>query len=86
MSNICSAKKEGVSDLNNTIITVGSVTYAIKLRKLLSRAGIRSKLVKTERPGSKNGCTHGVEIDEKDFYHAVVVMKENGISYKVYPG
>ncbi len=71
--------------MESTIVTVGAVTYAIKVRKLLAREGVRSKLVKIERPGSKNGCTHGVEIDDNDFYRAVVIMKENGINYSVYP-
>ena len=65
-------------------VTVGTVTYAIKLRKLLLRAGIRSKLVKVNNKKTEGGCTHGVELDEIDFYNAVVIMKNNGISYSLY--
>ena len=69
--------------MKKTTVTIGSVTYAIKLRKLFMRAGIESKLVKVA--GEKSGgCTHGVEIDESDFYRAVVIMRENGIEYSVY--
>ena len=71
--------------MNSTIVTVGTVTYAIKLRRLLLRAGIRSKLVKVES-ASNDGCTHGVKINSSDFYRAVVVMKGNNISYSVYSG
>ena len=67
--------------MNNVIITVGSVTYAIKLKKLLAREGIKSSLVKKE---SANGCTHGVELAEADFLAAVVVIRENGIEYTVF--
>lgn len=70
--------------MNDIIVTVGSVTYAIKLRRLLSRAGIRSKLVKVENQDTKSGCTHAVRISPNDFYNAVVIMKEYGISYSVY--
>ena len=79
-------RKEGASDLKSTIVTVGSVTYAIKLRKLLSREGIHSRLIKVERSEGENGCTHGVEISEKDFLDAAYVMRENGISYKLHSG
>jgi len=69
--------------LNNVTVTVGTVTYAIKLRKLLSRAGIRSRLVKVEGAAGGAGCTHGVEIDRSDFLNTIVIMKENGIPYSV---
>ena len=72
--------------MNSTIVTVGTITYALKAKKLLSRAGIRSKLVKVESGATQNGCTHGIEISAKDFYHAVLVLKENGINYSVYSG
>jgi len=70
--------------LKSIIVTVGSVTYAIKLQKLFTRAKIRSKLVKVDNTRTENGCTHGLRILESDFYRAVVVMKGNGINYSVY--
>ena len=72
--------------MNSTIVTVGTVTYAIKLRRLLLRAGIRSKLVKVDNTNTEGGCSHGIAINESDFYPAVVVMKSNGIKYSVYNG
>ena len=72
-------------DLKSIIVTVGTVTYAIKLRRLLLRAGIRSKLVKVDSTDS-SGCTHGVQIAEGDYYSAVVVMQNGGIQYKVFDG
>ena len=65
-------------------VTVGTVTYAIKLRRLLLRAGIRSKLVKVNSNKTEGGCTHGVELDEINFYYAVVIMRNNGINYSLY--
>lgn len=70
--------------MNKTTITVGSVTYAIKLRKLLIKAGIGSRLVKVDNTSLNKGCSHGVEILDSDFYQAIVIMKDNGIEYSVY--
>ena len=68
--------------MNSITINVGSVTYAIKLRKLLSRQGIESELIKmTGR--NKEGCTHGVRIKRLDLFRAVVIMREKGIEYSV---
>ena len=72
--------------MKSIIVTVGSVTYAIKLRKLFLRAKIGSKLVKVDNTRTENGCTHGLEIAESDFYRAVVIMKSSGINYSVYNG
>lgn len=70
--------------MNNIIVTVGAVTYAIKLRKLLSHGGIQSKLVKVEDSKGGLGCIHGVELRESDFLSAVFIMKENRIEYSIY--
>ena len=70
--------------LSKTIITVGSVTYALKLRKLLSRKGIFSRLVKIDNTKENMGCTHGVEINNKDFLEAVIILKMNNLEYQVH--
>lgn len=70
--------------MNNIVITVGTVTYAIKLRKLLSRDGIYARLMKVENVEGALGCIHGVEINERDFLRAVVIMKNNNIEYSIY--
>ena len=77
-------KHERSFDLNNVTVTVDSVTYAIKLRKLLLRAGIQSKLVKISTTIEGQGCKNGLTLDESDFYSAVTIMKNAGISYSLY--
>ena len=67
--------------MKKTRISVGSVTVALKLRKLLIRARIPSRLIKLNSNESPGGCSSGVEIYERDFYSAVMVMRENGIAY-----
>lgn len=70
--------------MNTTTLTVGSVTYAIKVRKLLERAGVKSKLIKVDSSKSKSGCTYGIQLQSALFYDAVNILKNNGISYSVY--
>ena len=70
--------------MNNITVTVSSVTYAIKLKKVLSRGGIQSRLVKVEDKKGMLGCLNGVTISKNDFLAAVVIMKENGIAYSIY--
>ena len=64
-------------------ISVGSVTTTMKLRKLLTRAKIPSRLIKLNFSEDHVGCTNGVEIYERDFYSAVMIMRDNGIAYKL---
>ena len=70
--------------MNKIIIILGGVTYAMKLKKLLLREGIRSKQVKLSNAEAYNGCVYGIEIERMDFLRAVVIMKENGIQYSVH--
>lgn len=69
--------------MNKTTITLGSVTYAMRLKKLLTREGIKSRLIKVDAGQNNLGCTHGIEVDERDFLSCVVIMKNNGIEYRV---
>ena len=70
--------------MNKTTITVGSVTYAIKAKKLLSRMNIQSKLIKVDASQTVSGCTHGIEFASADFYTVVMELKKAGINYSVY--
>ena len=68
--------------MNKTTITVDSITYAIKLKKLLNRKGIESELTKVSRKENQ-GCTHGVIIERNDLFSAISIMREKGIDYGV---
>ena len=72
--------------MDNTIITLGSVTYAMKARRLLLREGIRSRLVKVLPENTDNGCTHGLVIASARFFDAVVALKAGEIPYSIYRG
>jgi len=70
--------------LNNTIIAVGSVTYAIKAKKLLERQGVNAVLVKVDSSKNDGGCTHGIRINASYLYDAIAILKKMGIDYRVY--
>ena len=70
--------------MNSIIITVGTITMAVKVKKLLSAVKIPSKLVKIEAPLTDDGCTHGVEIAYGHYYGAIKELKSRDISYKIY--
>lgn len=72
--------------MNKRTVTVGSVTYAHKARRLLQQKGINSRLVKIDPLRSKSGCTHGIEFATEDFYNVVMELKNAGIDYAVYSG
>lgn len=67
--------------MSKTVFVLDSVSYAIKLRRLLSRENIKSDLVKFVT--HEHGCTHGVEVSGLDFYRVIVILKENNISYRI---
>lgn len=69
--------------MKRTIITVGSLTYAIKLRKILLKEKIASRLIKLDNTSGNLGCTHGIEIDGGDLYATVMIMKKHGFDYKI---
>ena len=70
--------------MNKTTVTVGSVTYAMKAKRLLSRMNIQSKLVKVDASKTAGGCTHGLEFASADFYTVVMGLKNAGIHYSIY--
>ena len=77
-------RKEGVSTLKNTTITVGSVTYAMKARRLLLHGGIKARLIKLLLEKTDGGCTHGIIIPTTRFFDAVVILKNANIPYSIY--
>ena len=65
------------------IVTFNSITYALKGRKILTRAGIVSKLIKVDSDLT-GGCTYGVEIEDRYYFDAIGALKNAGINYSVH--
>ena len=75
---------EGEKRLNMTIITVGTVTTAMKVKRLLQRNKIQSRLIKVEPLKEMDGCTHGIEFESKYFYFVVNELIKEDIKYSLY--
>ena len=67
-----------------TIVTVGSVTYAMKVKKKLSKQGITVKVIKVDPSKTEKGCAYGIEVGDNDFYTVLSAVREEGIGYSVY--
>lgn len=65
-------------------VTVRTVTYAMKARKLLRYKGVLADIVKID--GSESGCSHGLTFDEIHMFTVASTLKENRIPYSVYKG
>ena len=69
--------------MKKIIITVSGYTSSQRLKNLLLRAKIKAKQIKLDNTQEGLGCVHGIEISERDFYPAVVIMRENKINYSI---
>ncbi|MBE6643884.1 MAG: DUF3343 domain-containing protein [Ruminococcaceae bacterium] len=69
--------------MNTIIISLSSVTYAIKAKKLLERNNIKATLIKNSTQNSEKGCTYGIKTDRNYLYDAVAILKKKGIDYSV---
>ncbi|MBO7303831.1 MAG: DUF3343 domain-containing protein [Clostridia bacterium] len=70
--------------MKTTTITVPSVTYAVKIKKILERKNIVAKLIKIDTDNSKEGCSYGISVSSSNFFDVVALLKQNGIEYSVY--
>ena len=67
--------------MEQCVLTIGTVTGAIRARKLLGAAGIAARLIK--RTGKQSGgCAYGLEIRAADMQRAMHALKEGGISFE----
>ncbi len=66
-------------------VTLPSVTYAEKAKKLLNRSGIPSKIIKVDAEKTRRGCTYGVTFNDNDYWNAVMTLRNNDVPYETYP-
>ena len=65
--------------MNYVLLSVGTPSYAQKVKRLLGSIGIGSEIVKRINKGE--GCTHAVQIQERFFYEAAALLREKGIPF-----
>ena len=66
------------------ILTVGSMTHAIKAKKILNREKISVSILKLDRTVQHNGCGYGIIFSADEEYVAARLLREGKIPYSVY--
>jgi hypothetical protein len=59
------------------IITVKSITYALKGEALLKKRGIECSVVKVD--GSEHGCRYGIALSCRALTSAVTILSTGGV-------
>ncbi|MBO5879772.1 MAG: hypothetical protein J6Q68_04410 [Clostridia bacterium] len=70
--------------MNKTTLSLGSVTYAMKAKRILLDMKIHSKLIKLDSGTRDLGCIYGLAIASDDYKNAVMGLKKEGITFSVY--
>lgn len=69
--------------MSDLIITVGSVTTAVRLEKKLNAAGvINSAVIHTPPAVNSGGCSYSVRVPYKDLYTVKEVLSDRRVKYK----
>ncbi len=61
-------------------ILIGSISYAIKAKRLLAREGISANVVK--ETDKTEGCSYGLSFPERDAYRVSAILRQAGIGFK----
>ena len=78
--------RKGVNALKYSTFNVPSLTVGLKAKKALAKRGIKSKIVKNDLTGERNGCAYAIEFYDKDYYDVVNILRSNGIPYSTNSG
>ena len=70
--------------MQSKMISIGSMNQAIGARRLLSREGIASRVVKLDSKKSAEGCGYGLSYSERDTLDLARILRMNGIRYHSY--
>ena len=70
--------------MNKITISLGSVTYAMKAKRILLNIKIHSKLIKLDSGTQSLGCIYALVISSDDYKNAVMELKKEGIAFSVY--
>ncbi len=72
--------------MKKEIITVKTITLALKAKKMLVRENIKSRIIKVDSSKTEHGCSYGIEFNSADFFTVISILKENEFMYSVYRG
>lgn len=68
--------------MKKDILTIPTVTLALKAKKLLSKKGITASVVHFNSNENKNGCSYGIEFDINDYFSVLSILKESEIPHQ----
>ena len=68
--------------MKTDIITIPTVTLALKAKKLLSKQGIKVKVVNINEDIRNNGCSYGIEFDTTYYFSIIAILKDSEIPHK----
>ncbi|MBP3592659.1 MAG: DUF3343 domain-containing protein [Clostridia bacterium] len=72
--------------MNTAFLTVDSVTYAIKARKVLSAIGIHASVKKVNATATGRGCRYGIFIERRHLFSAMAELKQKNIAFEEWRG
>ncbi|MBO4283404.1 MAG: DUF3343 domain-containing protein [Clostridia bacterium] len=67
--------------MENGKMLVGSISYAIKAKRLLAKEGIRADLIKVTEHTS--GCSYGLSFPARESYRVHAILSSAGIRIKL---
>ena len=68
--------------MQKRLIKIGTITYALKIKKTLYSLGIRARVIRTS--SDSKGCAYSIEIPEENFLTVIAELKKQGIKYELY--
>ena len=68
--------------MRDTLIIIGSITYAMKAKKLLSSNLINARVVKAGA-GDGRSCVYGIMISPQDLNQTQALLSSDGIKYSI---
>ena len=68
--------------MQDYLLLLGSVTTAIRAKRALAAEGIRASITKetTEKEG---GCRYALRVSESDLLRVTLILREQGIPYRM---
>lgn len=67
--------------MKETVIMIGSITYAMKAQKALQSRGVDSNIIKRADVEGQ-GCNYGIRCRDDQIIKTVAILKELNIPYK----
>ena len=67
--------------MKTDILTIPTLTLAIKARKLLSKNGINAQVIKIDTSSSTSGCVYAIKFDNSLFFTVINTLKDADIPY-----